>query len=231
MGSIMILDSSESFRREMEKELQKDYRVYCCAAPEEAIEKLNAHRPDGLIVNLMLHGMDGLYFLEHLREPRPRAILARSSVFSPYVLQKLTDLGVSYPVLSTCAVHAVAHRIRDILNSGEAPMSLDHQKLIAFHLQALHVPYSGGYDDLRVGIPIFAQDPDQSMVKEFYPAVAQLRGRSNWKQVERAIRDAKEHAYDTCGEATWKTYFPDSTCCPTNKAFIARLAEFLADKP
>ena len=225
MQTILILDSSEVFRTEIEKELQKDFQIFSCAFPDDAFSYLSEYTPDGLIVNMMLHGMDGLSFLEQMPVPRPRAILARSPNFSPYTLQRLSDLGVSFPVLSTFSIQTVAHRMRDIIRTvGHKPCP-DPQQLIISHLEAIHVPHRSGYDDVRLGISIFAQDPNQGMVKEFYPAVATLRGRPNWKQAERAIRDVKEEAYRVCDRATWETYFPGASKCPTNKEFISRLAE------
>ena len=225
MQTILILDASEVFRAEIEKELQKDFQTFSCATPDEAFCYLSEHTPDGLIVNMMLHGMDGLAFLEQMPLPRPRAMIGRAPAFSPYTLQRLTDLGVSFPELSTCSIQNIAHRLRDILQTIEHKACPDQQQIIISYLEAIRLPHWSGYDDVRLGIPIFAQDPNQSMVKEFYPAVAMLRGRPNWKQSERAIRDVKEEAYKVCDRATWETYFPNADKCPTNKAFISRLAE------
>ena len=95
------------------------------------------------------------------------------------------------------------------------------------HLQILGFPPCGGFHDLRLGIPLFAQDTSMPMGKAFYPAVAALRGRENWQQVEKAIRDAKRIAYGCRDDALWRRYFPDTSRCPRNREFIARLAEFL----
>ena len=117
--------------------------------------------------------------------------------------------------------------MRDIIRTvGHKPCP-DQQQLIVSHLEAIRIPHWSGYDDVRLGISIFAQDPNQRMVKEFYPAVATLRGRPNWKQSERAIRDVKEEAYRVCDRTTWETYFPGTSKCPTNKEFILRLAELI----
>ena len=229
MRTVLILDSSEVFRTEMEKELQKDFRVFSFSVPDEALQFLLRHQPDGLIVNMMLHGTDGLTFLEQLPAPRPGAVLARSPSFSRYTLQRLTDLGVSFPVLSTCSVQNVGHRMRDIMQTAGTETVPDRQAAIQTLLQTLCVPHSSGYEDIRIGIPIFAQDPEQSMTKDFYPAVAELRDRPNWKQSESAIRDAKKKAYKACGRAVWDAHFPGRSKCPTNRDFFAQLVELLAE--
>jgi len=46
--------------------------------------------------------------------------------------------------------------------------------------------------------------------------------------VEKAIRAAKEAAYENRNDTVWKEYFPDTSECPKNRDFIARLAEFVS---
>lgn len=227
MQSILIVESSDVLRSELERELRKSYRIYSCAQGDEGLRLQTEHQPDGLIVNLVLHGIDGLFLLEHMAEPRPKAIVTLSSIYPPYIQQRLMDLGVDYSVIIPCPVRIIAHRMRDILEHSDRTVPPDAQAVIVSHLQKLGVPHWGGYDDLRVGVPLFAQDPSQSMTKEFYPSVAVLRGRDNWQQVEKAIRDVKEYAYEHRNDAVWREYFLDASECPTNKAFIARLSEFL----
>ena len=227
MQSILIVEPSEILRGELERELKKLYQICCCENGDEGLRLLSEHHPAGLILNLNLPGTDGLFLLEHMEPPRPKAIITLSSSYPTYVLQQLKDLGVDYPMLIPCRLRAVTHRIRSILEEAGAAKPPDAQEITAAHLQRLGVPRWGGYEDLRVGVPLFAQDPGQRMVKEFYAAVAALRGRDNWQQVERAIREAKEQAYRRRDEQVWKAYFPDLSGCPTNKEFIARLAEFL----
>ena len=227
MQSILIVESSDDLRGALERELQKRYQTYSCAKGDEGLCLLADHHPDGLVVNLILRGVDGLYLLEHMGKPRPKAIITLSSVYPTYVQQHLMDLGVDYSVIIPCPIRIIAHRMCDILEHSDRIAPPDAQAVIVSHLQKLGVPHWGGYDDLRVGVPIFAQDPSQSMTKEFYPSVADLRGRDNWQQVEKAIRDAKEYAYDHRTDVIWSKYFPNTSECPTNKAFISRLSKFL----
>ena len=230
MQSILILDSSESFRDEIGKELQKDFQIFSCATPEEAFALLETHRPDGLIVNMLLCGMDGLTFLERIPGPLPRGILVRAPNFSDYTLQRLEDLGVGFPVLSICSIRIAAHRMRDIMKRIETKKAASLQDAISYHLERLQLPHLSGHDDVRLGIPVFMQDLNQSMTKEFYPAVAALRGRPNWQQSEEAIRKVKEKAYDNRNEVIWQEYFGDIDGCPQNRQFMAGLVKCIAPK-
>ena len=227
MQSILIVEPSDTLRTELEKELKKDFLVHCCMNADEGLRLISEHHPDALLLNLRLPGIDGLTFLENMELPRPSVVITLSSAYSPSVEQRLLDLGVAYPLLAGCSVRTIAHHIRSFLEIATRSIPPSAQQTVSSHLQILGVPRYGGFDDLRVGTPLFAQDPAQSMVKEFYPAVAELRGRDNWQQVEKAIRAAKEYAYAHRRDAIWQEYFPDTSSCPRNKEFIARLAEFI----
>jgi len=228
MQKILIIAPADAFRADLETGLQKDFAVSCCADAEEGMELLQQLQPDGLFISLRLEGMDGLYFLEEMKDHLPRTIITLAASYSPYAEQRLLDLNVSYLLRSGCPVRAAIRHLRSFMENADIRVPVTAQETVSVHLRILGVPHHGGFDDLRVGAPLFAQDPGMSMTKEFYPAVAQLRGRDNWKQVEKAIRAAKEAAYDNRVDDIWKEYFPDTSVCPKNRDFIAGLAEFIS---
>ena len=226
MQSILIIEPSDVLRKGLVDALQKDYLVYSCARGDEGLALYTQHHPDGLSLNLYLESVDGIYLLECL-DKHPKAIITLSPSYTLPVHQRLTDLGISYPILLTCPIRAIARHMRYFMEDVPENLPPTAQERAAAHLHKLHVPNWNGFDDLRIAIPLFAQDPDIGIVKELYPAVAVHRGRDNWKQVEKAIRHVKEYAYAHRNDDVWREYFPDTSHCPTNKEFIARLAEFI----
>ena len=93
-------------------------------------------------------------------------------------------------------------------------------------LWRLSVPvHLSGYRCLCVAIPMFAQDISQSMCNELYPAVAKELEYMDWRAVEFAIRRAILSAWEHCDPEVWEKYFPVVTKAPTNKQFIATLAQ------
>ena len=228
MKSILIVEPSDVVRGELEAALQKDYRICACASGEEAEDLFMCCQPEGLLINLRLPGMDGLYFLEQHEQYLPSVIITLAASYSPPLEQRLVDLGVTHMLVTCCPLRIVAHHMRHFLEHADTPFPATKQQTVSAHLRILGVPHLGGFDDLRIGTPIFAQDPSMSMTKEFYPAVATLRGRENWQQVEKAIRAAKEAAYENRNDTVWKQYFSDTSHCPKNRDFIARLAELIS---
>ena len=97
---------------------------------------------------------------------------------------------------------------------------------LLFVLRRLSTPvYLSGYRCLCIAIPIFAKDIAQSMCNELYPAVAKELGYVDWRAVEFAIRRTILAAWEHRTPEIWEEYFPGITRVPTNKQFIATLAQ------
>lgn len=84
-----------------------------------------------------------------------------------------------------------------------------------------------GYKELCVAIPLFAQNSLQCVTKELYPDVARYMGLPGRYGIERSIRKAISDAWDKRDAAIWEIYFPHLETAPSNKLFIATLAERL----
>jgi hypothetical protein len=134
-------------------------------------------------------------------------------------------------MINTCRAQAVYSTIMELVRYGNREDMLTPPAVAAAHLQHLGISRKhDGFIQLRMGIPLFAQDPAQRLEKELYAAISTLLGNNTPKQIERTIRSCLKVAWQQRNEAIWQSYFPDCTKCPSNKAFIARLAEF-ADPP
>lgn len=88
-----------------------------------------------------------------------------------------------------------------------------------------------GYKQLTIAIPCFALDDRQSLTKELYPYVANYFGYSNWCPVEHAIREIILDAWERRDPEVWEKYFYGMKKPPSNKQFIATLAERLKNTP
>lgn len=84
-----------------------------------------------------------------------------------------------------------------------------------------------GYKQLAIAIPCFALDDRQGLTKELYPYVASLYGYTDWHPVEHSIRGVILDAWERRNPEVWMTYFSDVKKPPSNKLFIATLAEQL----
>ena len=97
---------------------------------------------------------------------------------------------------------------------------------VLYALRQLSVPvHLSGYRCLCVAIPKFALDISQSMCGELYPAVAKELEYMDWRAVEFAVRRAILAAWEHRDGEVWEEYFPGITKAPSNKQFIATLAQ------
>lgn len=100
----------------------------------------------------------------------------------------------------------------------EATITMLHELGISIHRL--------GYVYLSIAVPYFATNNAQSLSKELYPYVAkQLDKYTNWYAVERSIRTVVLAAWNRRDPVVWERYFPRYKKVPTNKQFIAVLAE------
>lgn len=95
-------------------------------------------------------------------------------------------------------------------------------------LHRLGVPvHRVGYKQLAMAIACFAENDTLSLTKELYPRIARAFGYSDWHPVEHAIRLVILQAWEQRDPALWGLYFPHGNRPPSNKQFIATIAQFL----
>ena len=120
-----------------------------------------------------------------------------------------------------------------VLNIDDSTLSSliqapDRQQLVRDHLLRLSIPQTRkGFNYLSIGILLFAQDPEQLLSKELYPAIANAAGCGSTAQVERSIRTAILSAWQQRNASAWDQYFPGTSSVPTNKHFLCTIAQMI----
>lgn len=231
---LLIAAANEELRLALRDMLRGAFQVYCCADGYEARRTLETLRPDVMVVDVMLAGVDGISLLQWAAGQGIRSrIMLISRLPSDYVVDAATRLGVGYIMLTPCDLGALAARVEDLGRSlvPEKVAQTDPRGEVAGILLALGLrPKLKGYACLREAILLCAEDEHMSVTKVLYPEVAKRCG-CKAGHVERNIRSAIESAWEVRDERVWRLYFPpDSSGCvarPTNAWFIARLADSL----
>lgn len=88
-----------------------------------------------------------------------------------------------------------------------------------------------GYRQLLLLVPCYAMDDRQSLSKELYPRAAAHFGYASWQPIEHAVRLAILDAWQRREPGLWEGYFPGIRKPPSNKQFIATLAEMAKYAP
>lgn len=234
MLKLLIADGTEAFRMALAEMLRGEYTVRICQEGEETLRLLKAFRPDALVLDLMLPGLDGITLLQRTAEEGIRPVVLATTRFqSEYVLESAAQLGVGYVMIKPCDVRAAAARLRDLTQRiGPPPVTRADPRTDASNLLLrIGMPAKlKGYPCLREALVAAMNDPNQSVTKELYPAVAAICG-GNAKQVEHVIRSAINTVWLRRDDKVWGQFFqpgPDGSYPrPTNAEFIFRLADWL----
>ena len=111
-------------------------------------------------------------------------------------------------------------------SSTETNLTPQEQTMRMLHELCLPV-YRLGYKQLCVGIPHYRENGIQNLSKDLYPWLAEQFDHVSPQAVEHAIREAIRYAWEHRDPEVWAQYFPGSAKQPSNKQFIATLAERL----
>lgn len=205
------------------------------ASGEELLDLIARHRPDVVVMDLMLSGMDGLEVLEELGEDRPK-VLVLSAFGGPALAGQISQRGGDYCMLKPCRPQSVVERARllcDVpaLQLQEEGDARDLERQVTAIIHEIGVPaHIKGYQYLREAIGLAVADMEiiNAVTKVLYPAVAKKFG-TTASRVERAIRHAIEVAWDRGDLETLQKYFgytvSNAKGKPTNSEFIAMIAD------
>lgn len=232
MQKVLIADHNEDFSLILAGALRGRFLVETCPDGARALERLRRERPDALILDLMVTGMQGLELLKIVRtEGLCGAVIVASSFYSNYVIDAIQRYQVDYAVRKPCSVQSVVDLLDDMLAGPELFVtgSPTPENVVASMLLALNVPsHRNGFRYLRMGILMCAQDPTLQVTKRVYPEIAKEFGTSK-QAVEKAIRAVIDVAWQNRNESLWRQYFPAAADGripkPTNTQFLFRLAE------
>lgn len=229
MRKLLIAEADEALSGALADLLRRTFDITICADGGTATELIRTLRPDALILDLILPVMDGFYILEQTRDCPPPVIMAICDFCNDYISQTARDLGVQYIVRKPCLPRVLVSHLERLMRHVPFDHPTDGQSIAADLLLNFQFnPKNDGFRFLKVGIPLYAQDPQQRVCKELYVSIARICGAGSWNQVERSVRSAIEAAWQHHAPA-WAEYFPGAEVPPTGKTFISRLAQILMD--
>lgn len=200
-------------------------------------------RPDLVILDITLPGLDGLSILNRLHDlsPKPKAMVVSAQGHDPLIAQA-SALGADYYVVKPIEMSLLLQRVHQTLAPARAASDLHRTLLrhrraeseVAAELAALGVPlHLKGYAYLREAVSLAVAQPAllNELTRALYPAVAR-RHRTTPATVERSIRHAIEATWDRGNlEAIHRVFaygVDREKGRPTNSAFIARIADRVA---
>jgi len=251
---IALADKGRDYRALLTDLLQNenDFDV-CCSTGDGnvAFEAITAERPDVLITDVILSGLDGLSLIQKLntlKEADRPEIVVVSGFSSERTLSEAGSLGAAFVMAKPCDLDTLGKRIRQLAQSRRTPpkpraaqsaKSIPQERsrsliaVVTDAIQEIGIPaHIKGYQYIREAIMLVIEDMDviNSVTKVMYPTVAQKFSTTS-KRVERLMRHAIDAAWDRGDIEVLQRFFgytiSTSRGKPTNSEFIAMVADRL----
>lgn len=229
MRTMLIADPSEETARLLKEAFCREYQAFTCADGKTLLSQLQTLRPDVLILEFSLPEVDGLQVLRQSQAVLPPVIVATTTDPRDHILYQAVELGVGQVLVRPYTMRAMCEHVRELVYLAEHPMTgVESPQSIALgHMKILGIaPGTDGFHQMRLAIPMLAQDPALALGKELYPMVCQILGGGDPRTVEHNIRKAIQNAWKIREPELWKGYFPQwkEEKCPSNRVFLSRLA-------
>ena len=228
--NLIIADPSEDFRKTLAFELDGHFDIRLCCDGYETQAEIDSAAPDLLVMDPTLSGIDGISLLQHAAKlAKPPVALVISRFFSDYMLDSLYQLGVAYVMSKPCDMYYFKARILDLAQHVSSPAApVDARSQISGLLLQLSIrPKVAGYLYLTEGILRLVEQPEQSITKELYPAIAAAH-QTTTDAVEHSMRTAIKGGWARMDTQVWLQFFPANADGviprPTNADFLSRLA-------
>ncbi|MDO4517117.1 MAG: sporulation transcription factor Spo0A [Bacillota bacterium] len=243
--TVLIADTSEEFRGILSEALQSEEGLEVVGQTNDGQEAISLARelaPDVLVMDLVLHRVDGYDVLDAIRS-LPVSTLVLSGFARGSMADEVAARGGDYYMMKPCRIPSVIERIRllaaqhwseeDTTPNLPATARQTLEANVTAIIHEIGVPaHIKGYQYLREAIIMTVEDMDviNAVTKVLYPEVARKFG-TTASRVERAIRHAIEVAWDRGDLDTLQKYFgftvSNSKGKPTNSEFIAMIADRL----
>ena len=206
------------------------------AIGQDVIKEVLASKPEVLVMEIMLSGMDGFMVMSTLRkelkENMPKVIFISNLSHSGFVSKAIKE-GASYFMVKPILPENLAERIENILEEKTVE-SRDEKQLdekISNIFISIGIPaHIKGYQFLREAVKLAVEEPEiiGSITKKLYPTIAEKFETSSSK-VERGMRHAIEVAWNRGKIENINTLFGlkiySSNEKPTNGELIALIAD------
>jgi CheY-like chemotaxis protein len=115
MAMIMIVDDTDVMRQTVARVLEgAGYQTICAADGSEALAMLNLARPDVVLMDLMMPGMDGLHCLQEMRrDPRGKSTpIIMMTAYDDENRARARELGArDYLIKTSLSINELLERI------------------------------------------------------------------------------------------------------------------------
>src|SRR4029079_3048241 len=119
MAKILVIDDEPGIRNLLDTLLRrKGYDVVLAESGQKGLDLFRRERPDGIVLDLKMPGMDGLSVLQQVRSLDPKKpVIVLTGAGTAETEQKVRALGVSEDVEYDGSVHLLGGFLKRLLNN------------------------------------------------------------------------------------------------------------------
>ncbi len=231
--NIMLADADEEAREMLRAALEDTGRFAVVASTgdgNEALALAGEVKPDILVLDMVLPGLDGLSVLSRLKGDI--TVVMTSAFVKQDIIAQAGELGAALFLRKPYTDVALAENLLRLAEKADVRVHTPGlEELVTSIIHEVGVPaHIKGYQYVREAIMITVENMDviNSVTKILYPEVAK-RYHTTPSRVERAIRHAIEVAWDRGDLETLQKFFgytvSNAKGKPTNSEFIAMISD------
>ncbi len=234
---IYLADTEDNTLMEYFKSSEKFSVVGTSTDGVEVVRDVKLLKPDFLIMEVMLSGMDGFMVMENLKkemkDKMPKVIFISNLSHSGFVSKAIKE-GASYFMVKPVLPENLEQRMKDLIHSKGTSQDRGERGLdekISNIFISIGIPaHIKGYQFLREAVKLAVEEPEiiGSITKKLYPTIAERFDTSSSK-VERGMRHAIEVAWNRGKIENINSLFGlkiyNSNEKPTNGELIALIAD------
>ena len=185
----MLVDDEELSRFAMRTLLMRNFNDVTLVAEaetgEEAIEMFERYRPDGVIMDLRIPGMDGLKASRYIMEHYPMASILICSAYDSFsLISEALEIGVKGYLLKPIKRDEAVEKIRRLFELSLSKVELfADQQLLNLLLLAPPQPKAlsqieRAYGDMQQGVlmSVYSSEPDDDHLRRFSYALKKRAG-------------------------------------------------------
>ena len=117
MSKIMVIEDEKNLRVLYQQDFERDgFEVVTAATAAEGLAKVEAERPDLVVMDIRLPGMDGLEAMSRLLDKHPKIPVVLNSAYSSYKDSFMSWSADAY-VVKSADTGELRMRVRELLAS------------------------------------------------------------------------------------------------------------------
>ena len=121
MAKILVIDDEPGIRDLLDTMLsRKGYEVVLAESGRKGLEFFRRERPDVIVLDLKMPGMDGLTVLQQVRSLNPKQpVIILTGAGTPETEQQVRALGVTEFVEKEFSLHLLGDSLKRLLNDPD----------------------------------------------------------------------------------------------------------------